>query len=348
MTTRSGIGLKRLALVALKYSGMFAIGRRITRRRLRILCYHGLSVGDQHEFSPILFMQPRTFERRMRLLVEKGWRVVDLATGVRELAAGIVPDRTVVVTIDDGWVSTLTAAAPILERHKIPATVYVTTYYAQRRADVFNVAVYYMLWKTRRSSVTLATGHSGLDGVYDLTQNRNSVGQGWIAFAEKNLSWEQRQELLPRLAEALGLSSSETLTEDRFRIVDREQVRRMSDSGLDVQLHTHRHRLPSESFEALEAEVLTNKRLLDEWTGKSCTHFCYPSGIYSLQQSEWLARLGLDSSTTCDPGTNPVGTHPHRLRRILDNERWSDLEFEAALSGVTDLFQRTRLMLAGE
>jgi hypothetical protein len=283
----------------------------------------------------------------MQSLIAKGWRIVDLTTAIRELLAGRVPDRTVVVTIDDGWVSTL-LAAPVLETLGISATIYVTTYYAERRADVFNVAVFYMLWKTRRTSVSLSTGHPGLDGTYDLSGDKVAIGEQWIAFASENLRWEQRQAVLPILARALDLSPDETFEEDRFRIMDREQVRRLSDGGLDIQLHTHRHNLPGESFEALETEVLENKRLLDDWTGKPCTHFCYPSGKYTLQQSEWLAQLGLQSSTTCDPGINPAGTHPHRLRRILDRETWSDLEFEAALSGITDFVQRPRSRVAGE
>lgn len=332
--------VRALVLTALKILGAFALARHIYRKRLRILCYHGMSVGDQHEFAPILFMRAETFARRMRLLVSQGWRLVDLETAVRELRDGKVRDKTVVVTIDDGWLSTLTEAVPILEEYSVPATVYITTYYSERSADVFNVAVYYMLWKTRVEKVDIRAGYGGFDGEYDLSKDRVAVGNQWVEFAETHLSWEQRQELLPVISNALHLEPESTFQSGRFRIVDREQVRQLHERGIDVQLHTHRHRLPDVSFEALRDEVTQNKVLLDTWTGKSCMHFCYPSGVYNHRQSEWLERIGILSSTTCDPGMNDTGAHPQRLRRILDRESWSDLEFDAAMSGVRRLFSR--------
>ncbi len=331
------ISFRRLLLRTCKCCGLFWLARRVTRRRLRILCYHGISIGDQYLFEPVLFMRVATFVRRMKALIGQGWRIVSLETAVRELVEGRMVDDTVAITIDDGWVSTLTDAAPVLAKFRLPATLYVTTYYAEREADVFNVAVLYMLWKTRLDEVSLHTGHQGLDDVYRICGNALTVGTRWIEFANANLSWQQRQALLVDLARALELDPAEVLAPDRFRILAPDQIRTLSGAGVDIQLHTHRHTLPDSSYEAMEQEVLQNQMLLEQWIGKPCKHFCYPSGAYTIQQSDWLACMGLSSSTTCDPGTNPVGTHPHRLRRILDRDNWSALEFEAALSGLTEL-----------
>ncbi len=333
--------LKQLLLVVLKACGAFALSRRLTRGKVRILCYHGISIGDQHEFEPLLFMRASTFERRLKALKAQGWRIVSLDTAVRELKAGSLVDDTLVITVDDGWVSTAAEAAPLLARYRMPATLYVTTYYVERRADVFNVALYYLAWKTSLKHVALRTGHAGLDGDYAIKPDWVNVARRWIDFGNGNLSWQQRQELLPKIALALGLDSAEVFASDRFRIVDPAQLKALKDNGMDIQLHTHRHRLPDVSFEALRSEIVDNQSRLEGWTGGRCEHFCYPSGIYTLQQSEWLQQMGLASSTTCDQGTNDATSHPHRLKRILDRETWSDLEFEAMLSGVTSWWSGT-------
>lgn len=327
--------LKHFALGVLKACGAFALSRRLTRGKVRILCYHGISIGDQHEFEPLLFMRAQTFERRLKALKAQGWRIVDLDTAVRELKSGAIVDDTLVLTIDDGWVSTASEAAPLLHRHGMPATLYVTTYYAERPADVFNVALYYLAWKTRLERVTLHTGHAGLDGDYVIKPHWVETARRWIDFGNGQLSWQQRQELLPKITVALGLDPAEVFAADRFRIMDAAQVQSLSKNGMDIQLHTHRHRLPDESLEALRAEIADNQSRLQQWTGERCEHFCYPSGVYTLQQSEWLKEIGLASSTTCDQGYNDAASHPHRLKRVLDRETWSDLEFEAMLSGVT-------------
>jgi peptidoglycan/xylan/chitin deacetylase (PgdA/CDA1 family) len=328
---------KVAVLCAFKIGGLFWLTRYVTRRRLRILCYHGISVGDQHCYEPLLFMRLETFKRRVKVLMDQGWRIVSLDTAVRELREHRVVDNTLVVTIDDGWVSTFTEAAPVLAQFGLPSTLYVTSYYAERDADVFNVVVFYMLWKTKLDRVSLQTGYADIDDRYQLRGNTLAVGTRWIEFANATLTWQQRQALLIELAHALQLDAAEVLAGDRFRIARPNQIRTVLGAGMDIQLHTHRHKLPDSSYEAMEREVIQNKALLEHWTGRTCMHFCYPSGAYTIQQSEWLERMGLASSTTCDPGSNPVGTHPQRLRRILDRDNWSDLEFEAALFGVTDL-----------
>ena len=279
-------------------------------------------------------MRPETFARRMRALVAGKWRIVDLGTAVTELKSGRIPPYTVVVTIDDGWRSTYALAGPVLADLSIPATLYVTTYYTDRPADVFNVVVHYLIWKTARRHVRLETGHACLDGEYDLSAKPHAVAIRWIASANQQLTWAERQKALESIATSLGFDPADVLRDERFRIMSSEEITRASSRGLDVQLHTHRHTLPDASEAEMRTEVEENKEIVERLKGTECRHFCYPSGLHSARQPEWLAAMGLASSTTCDIGMNGPETHPHRLRRILDRETWSTLEFEAAMCGV--------------
>jgi peptidoglycan/xylan/chitin deacetylase (PgdA/CDA1 family) len=55
-------------------------------------------------------------------------RVVTLAEGLRLLAIADAPERTVVaVTFDDGTADFADLALPVLEHHRVPATLYLTT-----------------------------------------------------------------------------------------------------------------------------------------------------------------------------------------------------------------------------
>jgi peptidoglycan/xylan/chitin deacetylase (PgdA/CDA1 family) len=333
--------IRRLILTLLRFFGIFSLARWLSRGQLRILCYHGTSIGDQHEFEPLLFMRPEVFDRRLAAIRRQGWRVIDLETAVREFRAGIVRPNSLVLTIDDGWLSTYTGAAPILRKHQLPSTLYVTTYYAERQLDVFNVVLYYMAWKSGLSQVTLDTGYPELDGVHQIRPDARKTVGGWIEFAERSLNAAQRQGLLGSVARSLGLDLADVLAESRFKLMTPEQVADISRFNVDIQLHTHRHRLPDQSLEAMKVEIDENQRRLETWKGGPCLHFCYPSGVYTAQQSDWLEELGLASSTTCDHGHNDVGQHPHRLKRVLDRDNWSDVEFDAALYGVDRLFGRS-------
>jgi len=330
--------IKLAGLKLCRGMGLFALARRLTRHRLRILCYHGFSVGDQHEYSPILFMRGETFRRRMDTLRRLGLRVVSMEEATQLLAENSVAHGEVAITIDDGWKTTHSIAAPILAGHRFPACVYVTTYYCERQTEVFNVVVWYMLWKTSLTTVTLNGIHPDVDGTYDLGADRRGTGSRWIAAVERNVPADRRRAVLVQMAEALGLDTAGLLAGERFKLMSPQEVAALNaEFGLSVELHTHRHRLPTDSAEEVLSEIGENRRLLERWTGARSSHFCYPSGIYATQHPGWLEKAGVSTATTCDAGLNDGRTPRMLLKRYLDRENWSDVEFEAAISGFTEL-----------
>src|SRR3970040_1656437 len=98
---------RRVRRVAL--SGLRAIGGfdRIAdsswrRNRLLVLCYHGVSLQDEHEWNPELFVTPAFLRRRFEILREKGYSVLPLDEALAHCASGTLPPRSVVITFDDG------------------------------------------------------------------------------------------------------------------------------------------------------------------------------------------------------------------------------------------------------
>ena len=87
----------------------------------------------------------------MSWLRNSRYPVLPLAEAVQRLEDGSLPDHAVVITIDDGWSSTYSHMLPILEGLALPATVYVTTWYADHQIPVVNVVVDYILRRAGRS-----------------------------------------------------------------------------------------------------------------------------------------------------------------------------------------------------
>jgi peptidoglycan/xylan/chitin deacetylase (PgdA/CDA1 family) len=90
---------------------------------VRALTYHRF--GDVR--GDAFWVSARELDAQMAWLAERG-RAVSL-DDVQAFVAGTrdLPRDAVLVTIDDGSVSTLRVAAPILARHRIPAVAYVTS-----------------------------------------------------------------------------------------------------------------------------------------------------------------------------------------------------------------------------
>jgi len=97
------------------------------RQRLLILCYHGVSLADEHEWNPALYISPLTLARRLDALDRLGCTVLPLSEAVARLYDHNLPNRAVVLTFDDGYFDFKEKALPLLTERKYPATVYVTT-----------------------------------------------------------------------------------------------------------------------------------------------------------------------------------------------------------------------------
>ncbi len=95
---------------------------------LRILMYHRvveLSRYDQ------LAVTPARFDDQMAYLAQHA-RVISLAQAVTELRSGQVLKPGVVITFDDGYRDNLVHALPILQKYRLPATIFVTSTFCEQ------------------------------------------------------------------------------------------------------------------------------------------------------------------------------------------------------------------------
>jgi peptidoglycan/xylan/chitin deacetylase (PgdA/CDA1 family) len=330
------------ALYAIRALGGFALASFLTRRRLRILCYHGFSVGDEYRHLPLMFMRAETFERRLRILKRRSTDVISLSEAITRLRAGGIDHCETVITLDDGWASNLTIGLPLLRKYGYPACIYATTEHLTAGVQAFNLGLYCMLTSTHRDKLTLSGINAELDGVYEIGQDKWSLVARLVSAAERTLPIAERQHLLRRVAGALNLDFSQVFKDGRLSFLSSSQLREVASAGIDIQLHTHTHRLPGDDYEAMRTEISQNQQALRDLTGIEARHFCYPSGDYQPVHPPWLERMGILSAVTCDPGLNGASTPPLLLKRYLDSELTEDIVFEAEICGFRDLLRSFR------
>jgi peptidoglycan/xylan/chitin deacetylase (PgdA/CDA1 family) len=98
--------------------------------RVTVLAYHALGVCPRDKDEHNLFVTVDEFTRQMEFLARKR-RVVDLDAAISGRVGSGAP--AVAITFDDGYRNVLEKAAPILERHAFPATVFVPTAFVGSR-----------------------------------------------------------------------------------------------------------------------------------------------------------------------------------------------------------------------
>jgi len=331
--------LAEAALYVARSCGLFALARSLTADRLRILCYHGVALDDEFDFQPMLFMRAATFADRLDRLLRTGHLVLPLGEALDRLRQGTLPRAAVVITIDDGWFGTLREMAPALARRGLPATLYLATYYVEKQTQVFNVAAAYALWRSKSKTLDLSDVDPGLEGRFDLSDpaRRSLALDALRSWADGLDSANERQALLERLYGVLGLDLERVRRQRMFTFMSSGEAATLPSQGMELQLHTHRHRFPGRDPAALADEIESNRASLSRVATGPFRHLCYPSGEYDRGAFPQLAALGIVSATTTLPGMNDSGTPPLELRRFLDSETCSTIRFEAEVSGFLEL-----------
>jgi peptidoglycan/xylan/chitin deacetylase (PgdA/CDA1 family) len=338
------MNVKQLSLHVSKRLGLFYLARLLSPPGLRILCYHGFAMDDEADFRPKLFISPKTFERRLRFLSAKRFPVLDLQDAIVKLSAGTLPEGATVITIDDGFYSVLHCALPLLQSLSFPATVYITTYYCRKETPIFRLMLQYIFWKTRDSELDLSDLPAPLTGRVRLTDQQESGRVMWdlIRFGETQVPEPERVKLAEMIAGRLHVDYKKLFEGRHLSLMNESELKELVSADIDIQLHTHRHQLPPGQKSIIQQEITDNRAVLEPIARKPLRHLCYPSGIWSEQSWPYLTDMQVTSATTCDPGLNIAATPALGLKRFLDGENISQIEFESEMCGFNDFLRRIR------
>jgi peptidoglycan/xylan/chitin deacetylase (PgdA/CDA1 family) len=240
------------------------------------------------------------FERQAAALAESG-RVVGLDDLLRRLERGESVSNLVVITFDDGYLDNLTVAAPILDRLKLPATLYLPTGHLDRTEEQWVDRLHSMV-RTATSAIT------------DADDPRRAYGAWCARLIVADL--EERERLLADAAAKLrpDLSSRPrtVMTWDEVRSL-RDRFPRF---GLGV--HTADHLdMSSLNADAARAQIRSCIARFAGELGVAPKHFSFPYGRSTPETRDAVRAAGLASACASSPrhwiapGTDRYWIHRH-------------------------------------
>jgi peptidoglycan/xylan/chitin deacetylase (PgdA/CDA1 family) len=211
--TRTG---RALALRAVKASAALADRVRPPGRGVVVLSYHRVGADSGLEVD----LPVGLFEAQMSFLAASG-RVSSLGDALHVLACADPPPRDpVVVTFDDGTADFAERALPVLERHRVPATLYVATDYVERRQRFPHDGVpisWDALRDTRSSGLITVGSHTHTHAVMDrlsLAEAEDEVERS-AGLVEERLGVPALDFAYPK--GVLGSGAAQTAVRRRFR-----------------------------------------------------------------------------------------------------------------------------------
>jgi peptidoglycan/xylan/chitin deacetylase (PgdA/CDA1 family)/glycosyltransferase involved in cell wall biosynthesis len=277
-----------------------------------ILFYHRIASLEVDTNG--LCVRADNFRDHMRHLREN-YQPMALHELIAAASSGKVPVGAIAITLDDGYLDSLTTASPILAEFDIPATFFITTEHIEEEGEFW--------WDTLER--VFLSGHL-LPPVLDLRKNG-----GWLRRTETEneragthralveliypLSREDRGVLIDRIAEWSGLDLSPRATH-RPMLAD-EVLRLTGQPGHTIGAHTVSHlSLPLQPVEIQQREIIENKEYLEHLLQHPVLTFSYPYGEVNKQVIESVAAANFKFALTVEGRTIRRGANPLLLPRL--------------------------------
>lgn len=286
------------------------------RRSMPVLCYH--RIDDQADALGLAVSRAEFAQQVQALAESPHLRPVSAAEylDIWQGRRGYGPGVPVLVSFDDGFRDNLTEAAPVLNRHGVPAILFVATDLLQGRPPWYDL-VERLFWAGQASTLMQALASQGL---LDSRMHLPS-GAAAVVDALQALDGERFAAALHTLN---GLPLAQALAQTlSARYLGAPELLEWAAAGLEVGAHSCTHpRLTALTSAAVEWEMAESKRQLESLLGRPVLHFAYPfgrQGDFTADHARTAAQVGYAMAFTTLQGSNRVGDDPFSVRRKCVN-----------------------------
>lgn len=266
-----------------------------------ILGYH--RVADVRHDPFAMCVSPQHFAEQLEVLRQYA-HPISLEELIQGLRDGHLPQRTVVLTLDDGYVDALYQAKPRLEHYQIPATVFIATGYLGRE---FWWDELERMLSPAQLPEQLSLAIDGKTYEWILDDKDNCAPKIDAKGPKQHLLWslyerllalspEARQTVMAQLWEWVGPASNGRQPD---RALTPEEVTQLAAGRLvEIGAHTVTHpMLATLPAAAQQAEIQQSKTCLEEMLGRPVSSFSYPNG--SATEYTWTLVREAGFSCAC-------------------------------------------------
>jgi FkbM family methyltransferase len=291
-----------------------------------VLLYH--RVTHLPVDSQLLAVTPENFAAQLQHLAGK-YRVVALHNLLEEFRRNQYRSDTVALTFDDGYLDVLLEAVPLLEKYRIPATVFVTSGRVGSDCEFWWDALERVFLTNTALPQALSVNNEGKDRFWDLTtpDGRLKACDDLAAVLRVKVP-EEIEAFIEALFKWARLANEGRIT---HRVVTADQLRQLARSPvIEIGSHTVSHaRLSSLPPDCQRRELAESKRQLEAVLQRPIRLFSYPFGSvddFSAETMKLVVSAGYEAAVA---NTQGVVTPPANLlavpRRLVRN--WNGKEF---------------------
>lgn len=331
----------RALSTASAWMGVHHLARRLQRRQLLIVCYHGVVARPLAPHVPSWHHVPLTgFERQLRYL-RAHYNVIPLDEAIARLHADAIDRPTAAITFDDGYRNNREVALPVLRRLGLPATIFLITGWIGTEERLWTVRVDAAFRRSTRTDVDLDVLGLGAPRLGALAQ-RAATAQRVIGLLKEQPP-DARTMLVRAVLDALGDPPFDD--GGAFRLLTWPEVRDLEDTGrIAFGAHTAHHEIVARLSDVeLETEIAGSIAAVRRHTLRASSLFAYPNGRavdFDDRARHVLVRLGMTGALSTIEGLNDHVVDPFALRRIVVGSNMTFDQFRAAAAGLPARLRR--------
>jgi len=284
------------------------------RGRLSIVMFHRVRTAPDALFPDEI--DASAFRARLGWL-RRWFNVLPLDDAVGALARGMLPERALCVTFDDGYADNAMVALPLLREAGIHATFFVATSFLDG-GRMWNDTVIEAVRIARGPRLNLAKVGLGEHAVATVAERRATIDRliGKIKYAGVG----RRDDLVAAVASAAAVPLPDDL------MMSSAQLRTLAAEGMGIGAHTHTHPILARLDESVaHREIAEGREILAAIVRQPITLFAYPNGKpdtdYTHAHVRMVGELGFSAAVTTAPGAARVGDALHELPRFSPWDR---------------------------
>ena len=261
------------------------------------MIYYGHSIAatvPSHPFGPHIgnVMSPQALEAF--LSDRREWTAIsldDLRSRGEELVRA--EQSFYLLTFDDGYRDNRTTLLPILERHNVPAAIFVTTGFVNGELEPFEVVLADLI--ASRAELTMPDGRSV---EFTSPDDKSSHYEG-LRQSLKRAGPDRRARLLAKLRDLND--DPPAVVRERYTLTWEEVAELSNHPLITIGAHSHTHAVLSRlSPWRLSDELRTCRSLLETNLNKEFKSLAYPYGNNSYTVRAIAARVGFDLAFATD------------------------------------------------
>lgn len=252
-------------------------GKETLTETVNVLLYHRVAFDPLD--TQLLTVSPKNFEEQIKFLKDN-FKIIHLRNLIDDIKNKVIAPNTIAITFDDGYQDNFTNALPILEKYKVPATIFVTAGMAGGEEEFWWDALERILFYNQNlpQGLNLSSDKENYD-IKLITPHDKLKAYGILHSIMKNQSENERKQLLNDLLKWADLSAK---GRQSHRIMDIYQLKEIAGSPyIEIGSHTVSHqKLSAMSYDEQYMELWKSKSMLEEIVNKPVNILSYPFGSF--------------------------------------------------------------------